>query len=127
VTSFLCGLIVRVQPAIAQEMYFTNISNTLNLPSQECYNVIQDSKGYIWICTENGLVKYSKGYSRLFDKKNGLYENAVYFISEYPQGEIQLFTSNNRILSIKNDSSEFYQLKMIVYVNCHTHERFRTT
>ncbi len=103
-TSFLCGLIVRVQPAIAQEMYFTNISNTLNLPSQECYNVIQDSKGYIWICTENGLVKYSKGYSRLFDKKNGLYENAVYFISEYPQGEIQLFTSNNRILSIKNDS-----------------------
>ncbi|MBL7936276.1 MAG: hypothetical protein JNM51_10775, partial [Bacteroidia bacterium] len=88
----------------SQEMYFTNISSSLNLPSQECYNVIQDSKGYIWITTENGLIKYSKGNTKLFDKKNGLDENAVYSISEIKPGEIQLLTSNNRILNLKNDT-----------------------
>lgn len=101
--SFLLLMIVS-SCLFSQEMYFTNISGSLNLPSQECYNVIQDSKGYIWICTENGLIKYSKGNTKLFDKKNGLDENAVYSISENKPGEIEILTSNSRILNIKNDS-----------------------
>jgi ligand-binding sensor domain-containing protein len=88
----------------AQEMYFTNISNSLNLPSQECYNVIQDSKGYIWICTENGLVKYSKDERKVFDKLNGLDENGVYYIAENKPGELELLTSNNRLLILQNDT-----------------------
>jgi len=86
-----------------EEIYFTNINNSLNLPSQECYNILQDSKGYIWICTENGLLKYSKGHSKVFDKQNGLAENAVYYIGENKKGELELLTSANRILYIKND------------------------
>ena len=88
----------------AQEMHFTNISNSLNLPSQECYNIFQDKKGYIWIATENGLVKYSKDERKVFDKLNGLDENGVYHISENKSGEIELLTSNNRLLVIKNDA-----------------------
>lgn len=86
-----------------QEIYFTNINNSLNLPSQECYNVIQDSKGYIWIATENGLVKYSKDDSKIFDKQNGLPENGVYFIEERKPGELILLSANNRIVSLKNN------------------------
>lgn len=101
-------------PCDAQEMYFTNISNSLNLPSQECYNVIQDSKGYIWICTENGLVKYSKGHSKLFNKQNGLNENAVYYIAENEAGEIEMLTMDNRYLKIKDDV--LYEDKMSVQI-----------
>lgn len=86
-----------------QEIYFTNINNSLNLPSQECYNVIQDTNGYIWIATENGLVKYSKDNSKIFDKQNGLTENGVYFIEERKPGELILLSANNRILNLKND------------------------
>lgn len=86
-----------------QEILFTNINNSLNLPSQECYNVIQDSNGYIWIATENGLAKYSKDNSKIFDKQNGLPENGVYFIEERKPGELILLTANNRILRVKND------------------------
>lgn len=88
----------------SQELYFSSISNTQNLPSLETYNIIQDSKGYIWICTENGLVKYSRDYRKIFDKLNGLGENSVYYINEYKKGEIELFTSANRFLIIRNDS-----------------------
>lgn len=87
----------------AQEMHFTNISGSLNLPSQECYSIIQDSKGYIWICTENGLVKYSKGGKKVFDKQNGLDENSAYYIGETKPGEISLLTSDSRYLKITND------------------------
>lgn len=65
---------------------------------------MQDSKGYIWISTENGLIKYSKGNTKLFDKKNGLDENAVYDISEVEHGELEILTANSRILRIKKDS-----------------------
>lgn len=91
-------------PVRAQDIYFTNISNALNLPSQECYNVLQDSKGYIWICTDNGLVKYSKYDKIIFDKRNGLEEQSVYYIAEMENGAIELLTSANRYLLVRNDS-----------------------
>lgn len=90
-------------PVKAQDMYFSNISNSLNLPSQECYNILQDSKGYIWICTDNGLVKYSKFDKKIFDKKNGLKEQSVYYIAEKESGEIELLTSTNRYLLVRKD------------------------
>lgn len=93
-----------LMPVKAQDMYFTNISNSLILPSQECYNIIQDSKGYIWICTDNGLVKYSKYGKKVFDKQNGLEEQSVYYIAEKGNGEIELLTSANRYLLVRNDS-----------------------
>lgn len=91
-----------VSTIYAQEMYFTNLNAYLKIPSLECYNVMQDSKGYMWICTENGLVKYSKDGRKVFDKSNGLDENGVYFIAEN-NNEIKLITSGNRLLKIKND------------------------
>src|SRR3989338_5269975 len=100
----VCFLFTYSASAIyAQEMHFTNISNSLNLPSQECYSIIQDSKGYIWICTENGLVKYSQGEKKIFDKQNGLDENSAYYLAENKPGEISLLTSNSRYLKIIND------------------------
>ncbi len=64
---------------------------------------MQDAKGYIWIATENGLVKYSKDNSTIFDKQNGLAEHGVYYMEERQPGELMLITSNNRFLSIKDN------------------------
>lgn len=102
IPAFLAGM--GISTLHAQEIYFKNVSNDLQTPSQECYNVMQDSKSYLWICTENGLLKYSKGKTKLFDKKNGLYENSIYYINENHNGEIELISSANRLLIIKNDS-----------------------
>ena len=52
----------------AQQLQFNNISDKLGLPAHECYNVMQDSKGYIWISTEAGLCKYNGTKSKIFDK-----------------------------------------------------------
>lgn len=103
----------------SQELYFSSISNSQNLPSLETYNIIQDFKGYIWICTENGLVKNSRDYKKIFDKHNGLDENSIYYINEFKKGEIELFTSANRFLTIKNDSilEHKHSRKISNYIN----------
>ncbi|PBQ33036.1 hypothetical protein CNR22_15040 [Sphingobacteriaceae bacterium] len=90
--------------AQAQELYFQSMAAKLNLPSDECYHVIQDKKGYIWIATENGLCRYNGNSIRIYNGKNGLPEKRVYFIEEEQGGDILLATSDGRIAHIVNDS-----------------------
>ncbi|MCW3085802.1 MAG: signal transduction histidine kinase, LytS [Bacteroidetes bacterium] len=97
-------------------MSFANIGNSLNLPSEECYNVFNDSKGYMWICTENGLCRYNGKNLKIFNKDNGLPEGAVYYISEDTSGIIHVITSQNRILKI-DISIELNLLKIVIEDN----------
>lgn len=83
---------------MAQELVFSNISNEIQLPSQECYKIHQDKQGYIWFSTDNGLCRYGNGSLKIFDKANGLPEESVYNISEDPSGRLWFATSDNRIL-----------------------------
>src|SRR4051812_29562651 len=80
-----------------QQLPFYYIGDKLNLPSQECYNVMQDSRGYIWISTELGICRYSGSSRKLFNKKNGISENSCYAIKESAGGKIWMLTSDNRI------------------------------
>ena len=47
------------------------------LPSSTCYDVAQDSKGYIWIATEGGLAKFNGISFEHFGIKDGLIDNEV--------------------------------------------------
>lgn len=96
----LCFFLPRLA---AQQLIFENL-NKLNLPSQECYNVMQDSKGYIWIGTEGGLCRYNGNSVKVFNKKNGLSENACYVVKEDAHGRVWIITSAARILYYRNDS-----------------------
>lgn len=44
----------------AQELLFREFELNASLPATETYGVIQDTKGYMWIRTEEGLCRYSK-------------------------------------------------------------------
>ncbi len=72
------------------------------LPSQECYNIMQDSKGYIWFSTEAGLCKYNGSSLEVFDKRNGLPEGSTYAVTEDEAGTLWFATSKNRILTYKD-------------------------
>jgi ligand-binding sensor domain-containing protein len=86
----------------SQELLFSSLNNEVQLPSQECYQIIQDKKGYIWFSTDNGLCRYGGNKLEVFDKKNGLPEENVYAIFEDKRGKIWFATSKNRILYYDN-------------------------
>jgi ligand-binding sensor domain-containing protein len=76
----------------------------LSLPAQECYKVIQDKQGYIWISTEAGLVKFSGTRSMVFNKNNGLDQNSAYILQKGEEQDIWIATSSKRIYQYKNNS-----------------------
>lgn len=93
-----------VHKTTAQQLQFSCISDQLSLPAQECYNVMQDSKGFIWISTEAGLCRYNGNYTKIFDNKNGLPERASYVVQEDNNGLLWILSSANRILNYRNDT-----------------------
>ena len=95
--SLIVLLMGSVKNTVAQELVFKNISNELNLPAHECYNVVQDGKGYIWLSTENGLCRYNGSTIKIFNKNSKLQDNAVYFLESSKTG-VKAITSENRIL-----------------------------
>lgn len=91
-------------PVVSQNLIFKNKSEKMNLPAQECYNVIQDSFGYIWASTENGLCKYNGNSSVIYNKQNGLPDNGIYFLANDKQNGLRLISSSNKIISMDGDN-----------------------
>jgi ligand-binding sensor domain-containing protein len=92
------------QILVGQELLFEKPINLTNLPSNECYNIIQDKKGYIWFSTDAGLCKYDGNKVKVFSKKEGFPEESCYGITMDSKGVIYIISSSNRVLKIKNDS-----------------------
>jgi hypothetical protein len=103
----------------AQQLLFTNVSNRLQIPSPECYNILQDSKGYIWFGTDAGLCRYDGTFLHIFDNKNGLPESSIYTMLEDENHTLWFVSSKSRILRYTGDSLQEIKLgkKYEAYVN----------
>jgi ligand-binding sensor domain-containing protein len=66
----------------SQTPAFINFNESNGLPSNESYYVLQDHKGFIWITTDNGVVKFDGMDFTLFNKQNGLADNVNFSIHE---------------------------------------------
>lgn len=58
------------------------------LPSSETYFVHQDRHGYIWFCTDRGVVRYDGFHLQTFTMKNGLPDNVIFWIYEDYKGRV---------------------------------------
>ncbi len=69
------------QTSYAQKptLSFRHFTTADGLPSSETYFTLEDSKGYIWIGTDNGLARFDGYDFRVFDRDDGL-KNAVVFV-----------------------------------------------
>jgi sensor histidine kinase YesM len=65
---------------------------------------MQDSKGYIWISTDRGVVKYDGKEMRIFTRQNGLSDNTVFSTYEDRLGRIWFRTYNGNLSYYHNDS-----------------------
>lgn len=74
-----------------------NINIHNGLPSNNVYNVLKDHYGYLWIATDNGVLKYN-GYSfKLFNQHNGLPNADVWSLYEDRSGRIWLGSITDEI------------------------------
>lgn len=88
----------------SQEPVFRHFSVKEGLPSRETYFMIQDSKGYIWICTDAGIVRYNASEFKVFDSSVGLPDNTIFEVKEDKKGRIWFRSFSGHIGYISNDS-----------------------
>lgn len=94
-------LLVSVHRSFSQEKEwkpsYMHISVHDGLPSSETYFVHQDSHGYMWFCTDHGVVKYDGFRMHLYNKSNGLPDEVVFEIFEDEIGRVWFYLYNGTL------------------------------
>lgn len=100
---FLC--LYSVCNVNAQKIVYRHYTTEEGLSHDITYQIIQDSKGYIWIGTDDGLVKYNGQEFVVFGSDKGLKSNFVIDVIEDTVNEQYLIATWGRgIHVLKNDS-----------------------
>lgn len=73
------------------------------LPSDIIYNVVQDKKGYIWIATDNGIVKFNGSTFKKFQLAEGLPSNDIFGLAVDSKNRIWITGYYNGLYYIEND------------------------
>ncbi|HHB78546.1 MAG TPA: hypothetical protein ENK85_04875 [Saprospiraceae bacterium] len=104
VTSLFLMITVLV---VAQQPIHFSVNN--GLPSNHIYRISQDQQGFIWILTDNGVVKYDGTQFKTFSTKDGLPANDIWDMRFTPDGKLWFFTRAKQLGYIQNDSVYTFQ------------------
>jgi len=81
------------------------------LSESSVYNIFQDSKGFVWITTDNGLDKYDgygiKQYQHLNDDSTSISQGQGSAIYEDKKGNIWVSTADGNINRLNPETEEF--------------------
>jgi ligand-binding sensor domain-containing protein len=97
----LAFLFILTLPAFGQHHIFRR-SNAL-LPSPECYRILQDNRGFVWIATEQGFCRFDGQNTKVYGPKEGMHEKGVYALRKDEHGLIWLLTKKGRVLNLRDD------------------------
>ncbi len=95
-----CGISLR---ATCQQFNTFNLNIDNGLPSNHVYGIIKDHYGYLWICTEKGVVRYNGYETKLFDLSSGLPTEDVWQLFEDKKGRIWCSSISDDIGFIYNN------------------------
>jgi ligand-binding sensor domain-containing protein/anti-sigma regulatory factor (Ser/Thr protein kinase) len=93
-----------------QSPFGITLDKTKGLPSNKVYEIFEDSKGYIWITTEEGLARYD-GYKFKNYSYDNQFSKAGNNLQEDKYGRIWYVTFDNYIYYTENDSLKLFNKK----------------
>lgn len=84
------------------------------LPSSETYFVHQDKQGYIWFCTDRGVVRYDGFHLQVFTQRNGLPDNVIFWIYEDYKGRIWFISYGGLLSYFENNKIVKYKYNHLI-------------
>jgi hypothetical protein len=90
----------------SQQLHFQQLTTKDGLISNDVYSIRQDSKGYIWACTNYGIVKYNGTSFTSVCTNIPFNERFAYCLFEDEQGGMWFGNSRAHIFRIVNDSAQ---------------------
>ena len=108
-----CFTLVKAESSDSLTLNYPYINYTTKdgLPSNETYCVLQDSRGYIWIGTDRGLVKYDGYEFKTYTTLDGLTDNVILAINEDDKGNIWYTGLNTLELGYIDSQMNFHTYK----------------
>ena len=94
--------------------YFRNYTTDDGLPSSEVHYCLQDSKGYLWIATDNGLSRFNGYEFTNFGSREGLKHNVVFYLQEDPQGTIWAATMHGHLYFVEKDTLKAFDQNEVI-------------
>lgn len=89
----------------AQTLEFKRYTSSTGLLSDEIFNMHQDKKGYLWLFTNYGALKYNSSEFRQVLKNLPFDDSFIYAIYENEAGRKWVANSNAKIYEIRHDSA----------------------
>ena len=89
-------------PVAAQCITYHNTRQFLG--TSGVFHILRDGTGFLWFCTDNGLIKYDGHSMQRFTRQTGLADNIIFSLYEDRHGRIWPFCANGRYCYIEGDS-----------------------
>lgn len=96
------------------QLSFRNFTTADGLPSSETHFVMEDSQGYLWVGTDNGLARFDSYEFAVYDADDGLEDGVVFMMQETSDGVIWVSTLSGRIFYFENDRFHPYQFNDVI-------------
>lgn len=91
---FVSFLLLSAGHCVAQLPQLRHYTVNDGMPSNNVYSTFQDSKGFMWICTDWGISRFDGRHFENITSNDGLPDNEVFFIREDPWHRYWLFCYN---------------------------------
>ncbi|MFN8259194.1 MAG: two-component regulator propeller domain-containing protein [Bacteroidales bacterium] len=101
-------------PSKSQDFVYRNFNASDGLPSTEVYICFQDSKGYMWFGTDNGVSRFD-GYEYInYDIQCGLASGTVSDIFEDKKGRIWFISLTGQLSIYENNKLTAYKFNSVI-------------
>lgn len=84
--------------------HFRNYGTEHGLPSPEVHCAFEDSRGYMWFGTDNGVARFDGYDFKTYDAEQGLMSNVVFDVHEDGKGRIWFGTMTGEIFILEGDT-----------------------
>ena len=106
---------------------YRNIGVKQGLPSSETYLVHQDRAGYMWFCTDRGVIRYDGFRLEVFNTSNGLPDNVVFKLFEDWKGRVWFLCLNDKLCYYENNRIVMYKYNDVLRKNNRGIGYYKTT
>lgn len=99
-----CLLSLVTSVVLAQTPASLRIDYRKGLPSNEVYDLLQDSAGLLWIATDNGIVSYDGEEIVTYGASQGMTDPVVFGMHPDTQHRLWLRTYSGKLASLRGDT-----------------------
>lgn len=89
-------------PGLGAQVAYQHFTPENGIPSSQVYDILQDSRGYMWFTTDRGVCRYDGYTFKTFTSGDGLPDNVVFRVAEDARSRMWFYCMNGSLCYYEN-------------------------